>query len=357
MSKVRDSVLTLTLLALISSGPAAVAAYFVVGEGPDAPLALAVAGDGGSGAAPAGAPILAGVLYTRGSPQVDWNGARTPVSDGSYAYLGGEVVSSGADDMGVLQLDGDNKVYMCPGSRMSLARGGDGAYEITIFQGGGRFAFAPGTNYRVQANRAVYSPGPDGASESTVMEVAVFGNHPGGVGCGFGGSVNVAGYPQEGGQEGGQGGGDPIALGTAGPGEIIDLSRALREEASATGAPVIVQPVPMPASARKALQDNVPYPPAPGPIGYLCRCEELKRYAEADGIPDAAIVPRMLPPDTGTLASAASAADGPPAAALALPGSPNPADPGVLGATAPITVPQPLVPIRGHGGGFISTPS
>ena len=46
------------------------------------------------------------------------------------------------------------------------------------------------------------------------------------------------------------------------------------------------------------MRDNAPYPPAPGPIGYLCRCEELKRYAEADGIPDAAIVPRMSPPDS-----------------------------------------------------------
>jgi hypothetical protein len=351
MRKARDPLLSLTLVALVFAGPAALAAYFVAGDRSAPPLMLAAAGDGGSPGATAAAPVLAGVLYTKGSPQVDWNGVRAPISDGSYAYLGGEVVSSGTNDMSVLQLEGDNKVYMCPRSRMSLGLGDDGAYEITIYQGTGRFVFAAGTKYRIHANRSVYSPGADGASEATVVEVAVFGNHPGGVGCGFSGSLNVAGYPAE--------GGEPIALGTAGPGEVIDMSRALSDEEAASGAPVVVNPVPMPSSVQGWLRDNASYPPAPGPIGYLCRCEELKRYAEADGIPAAAITPLMLPPDTDSLAVLTTDDGTPvlPPPALALPDAPNPADPGVLNGDGPLTVPPPLVPIVGSGGGFTSTPS
>jgi hypothetical protein len=97
------------------------------------------------GSTPSAAPVLAGVLYTRGTAQVDWNGEKISVADGSYAYLGGEVVSNGPGDMGVLRLDENNSVYMCPGSRMSVDRTDGGGYRIKIFQGGGRFAFAAGT--------------------------------------------------------------------------------------------------------------------------------------------------------------------------------------------------------------------
>ena len=130
--------------------------------------------------------------------------------------------------------------------------------------------------------------------------------------------MDVAGYPSD-------GSGEPIALGTAGPGEIIDLSRALADEAAASGTPVVMQPIPMPASVQSWLRNNAPYPSAPGPIGYLCRCEELKRYAEADGIPDVAIVPRMLPPDSNALVSLASDTEPPalPPVVLAVPGPPD----------------------------------
>lgn len=361
MSKPRNALLTVTLLALVFSGPAAVAAYLLTGEESGPHLMLAATGDGGPEAvtesanapsAPSGAPVLAGVLYTRGTPRVDWNGVDIPVPDGSYAYLGGEEVSSGEDDMGVLQLDGDNRVYMCPGSRMSVTRGEDGVYRIRIAEGGGRFAFAPGTNFRIRANQGVYSPAAGTGSQPTVVEVAVFQDHPGGVACGFSSSLDVAGYPP--------GGGEPIALGTAGPGEVIDLSRALRDEAAASGAPVIVKPVPMPGDVQAWLRENATYPSEPGPIGYLCRCEELKRYAEADGIPDAAIVPRMSPPDSFALTAllAEDSAPGLPPVVPASPDAPNPADTGVMSHPGTVlTVPPPLVPVRGSGGGVTSTPS
>jgi len=360
MSKARDTLLSLALVGLVFTGPAAVAAYLLSDERSGEPLLLAAAGDGGSASSadspgtsnnPSGSPIVAGVLYTKGSPEVDWNGVETTISDGSYAYLGGEVVSSGKGDMSVLRLEGDNRVYMCPGSRMSMKRGDDGAYEIIISQGAGRFAFAPGTNFRIRVNQGVFSPAPEAASEPTVVEVAVFDNHPGGVACGFSSSLNVVWYPAEGGDT-------PIAMGTAGPGEVIDMSRALNDEEAASGAPVVVQPIPMPASVQGWLRDNAPYPAAPGPIGYLCRCEELKRYSEADGIPEAAIVPRMLPPGTAPLTALAKedGLPGLPPPELAAPGAPNPADPGVL-SDPPLTVPPPLVPVTGSGGGFISTPS
>jgi hypothetical protein len=358
MSKTKDTLLSLTLLGLVFTGPAAVAAYLLSGDRAEAPLVLAAAGDGESvtvtktpspGGNKSAASVLAGVLYTAGTAQVDWNGEKIPVTNGSYAYFGNEVVSTGPGDMGLLQLDGDNRVYMCPGSRMSVAHAGDGAYDINIFQGGGRFAFAPGTNYRIAANRGVYSPSAGSASQSTVVEIAVFKDHPGGVACGFSGSLDVAGYSSD-------GIGGPIALGTAGPGEIIDLSRALRDEAASADTPVVMQPIPMSASVQKSLRDNAPYPREPGPIGYLCRCLELKRYAEADGIPDAAIVPRMLPPDSKALVSLTSDSEPPvlPPIVLAVPGAPD-----ALSTPAPttLTVPPPLIPVTGSGGGFTSTPS
>ena len=144
MSKARDMLLSLTLVALVFTGPAAVAAYLLSGDRSDLPLMLAATSDGASAAVggtsnPDGnqsrAPVLAGVLYTAGTPQVDWNGVNIPVANGSYAYLGGEVVSSGPADMSVLQLDADNSVYMCPDSRMSVTRADDGAYHIRIFPG------------------------------------------------------------------------------------------------------------------------------------------------------------------------------------------------------------------------------
>ena len=345
MSKSRDTLLGLTLLAMVFSGPAAVAAYFLGGDQADVPLILA-ASDDTSGSSDA--PVLAGVLYTTGTPEVDWNGEKTPVADGSYAYLGNEVVSSGPADMGLLQLEGDNSVYMCPDSRISVTRDHKGTYIIKISRGIGRFVFAPGTDYRIEANRSVYTPSAAAKSQATVVEVAVFEGHPGGVACGFSSSMDVAAYPADGGSE-------PIALGTAGPGEIIDASRALENEKATSGAPVVMEPIAMPASVQSSLRDNAPYPPHPGPIGYLCRCGELKRYAEADGIPDAAIVPLMTPPATVPFVPVSLTA--PSAVALATPGAPDPADVGAMGNPTPLTVPPPLVPISGSGGGFTSTPS
>jgi len=348
MSKARDTLLGLTLLAMVFTGPAAVAAYFLGAESGGAPLMLAATEESTSGPTASGPPVLAGVLYTTGEPQVDWNGVKTPVADGSYAYLGDEVVSSGPADMGVLQLEGDNSVYMCPDSRMSVTRDDKGTYHIKIYQGIGRFSFAAGTDYRIEANRGVYTPSAAAKSQPTVVEIAVFGGHPGGVACGFSSSMDVAGYPADGGSE-------PIALGTAGPGEIIDLSRALNDEKATSGAPVVMEPIAMPASVQDSLRNNAPYPAQPGPIGYLCRCGELKRYAEADGIPDTAILPLITPPATEPFVPVKQAA--PPAMALAIPEAPDPADVGVMGNPATVTVPPPLVPITGSGGGFTSTPS
>jgi len=359
MRKLRNLLLTLSLLALVLTGPVAVAAYLLTGEASVSPLVLAAVEDDAAAPVtqpaaplerPASVPVLAGMLYTRGAPQVDWNGVRIPVQDGGYAYLGGERISTADGDMGTLELDGGSRVYVCPGSRMSVTRAGDGAYRIRLDEGTGRFVFDAGVDYRIEANRGVYTPAADSASQPTVVEISVFEDHPGGVMCGFSSSMDVAGYPQE-------GDGGPIALGTAGPGEIIDLSRALRDEASGTGTPVILKPIQMPVSVKSWLRQNAPYPPEPGPIGYLCRCQELKRYAEADGIPEAAIVPLMSPPDGPPVALQESQST----PILADPGVPNPADTGVIPEPASVgevfTVPPPLVPAPGFGGGVTSTAS
>lgn len=367
MSRTRETLAGLALLALIFSGPAAVGAYLLSGDDASDATTLAALGETpsepskaatGGGAARTGNAVLAGVLYTAGTALVDWNGVRIPVENGSYAYLGGEVVSTGPGDLAVLRLDSENSVYLCPSSRMSLARGDDGAYRIRIAEGGGRFAFAPGTDYRIEANRGVLTPSTDGQGDGhpAVVEIAAFRRHPGGVICGFSGHQDVAGYSA-------RDGADPIVLGRVGAGDIVDLSRALRDETASSGSPVIVQPIPMPPDVGSWLERNAAHPESRGFIGYLCRCLELKRYAEADGIPDTAIRPRMFPPEGEALVALAS--DSAPralppqlsAAVLAEPGAPNPADSAVLAsATGPLTVPPPLVPVSGTGGGVSSTP-
>ena len=261
MNNARHTLLSLTLVGLVFTGPAALAAYLLSGDRAEAPLTLAATGDGDSvlatralkpGGNPSAAPASVGVLYTTGTPRVERNGEEIAVTNGDYTYLGNEVVSTGPGDMALLQLYGDNRVYMCPDSRMSVARGADGAYRIKILQGGGRIAFAPGTNYRIEANRGVFSPRAGSPSQPTVVEVAVYQDHPGGVACAFSSSLDVAGY-----SSGGDGG--PTALGNAGPGEIIDLSRALRDEAASTDTPVVMQPIAMSASVRFQLQGGFIY--------------------------------------------------------------------------------------------------
>ena len=366
MSRLNDTFVSLVLIALVFSGPAALAAYWISADQGAEALMTAAAGSGegqadASGAATGkqrdGHPVITGVLYTRGAVTVDWSGVRIPVEDGSYAYLGGETISTPPGSAGLLRLDSDNSAYMCPGSKMSLTRADDGAFEITFYEGGGRFAFAPGADFRIEANQGVVSPGA-GTGKPTVVEIAVFPRHPGGVICGFSSNLDVAGYPE--------GGGDaPIALGTTGPGEIIDLSRALMDESASTGTPVIMQPIKIPADVTRSLQDNMPYPQSPGPIGYLCRCVELKRYSEADGIPDTAIVPRILPPDGDALVRSTTLFVAPvippdlPPVELAVPGVPDAADAAVLSTPSAtvLTVPPPLIPVTGSGGGFSSTPS
>lgn len=362
MRNIRHALMVLGLATLALAGPVAVAAYMLAGEASVPALVLAATGEVGSSplagdsppaGQPPGTPVVAGILYTRGDARVNWNGVQIPVEDGSYAYLGGEAISTGDGDMGVLELDGGGRVYVCPGSRMSVKRGVDGAYHVRIDEGGGRFVFAPGSDYRIEANRGVFTPAAAAASQPTVVEVKVFENHPGGVMCGFSGSMEVAGYRS-------RGDGGPVAIGTTGPGEIVDLSRALGDESAASGTPVVVRPVQMPERVKSWLRENMPYPPQPGPIGYLCRCEELKRYAEADGIPDAAILPLVSPPDTRALVASSELESVPPPV-LADPWPPDPADaavlPGPSNTGEVMTVPPPLVPAPGFGGGSTATPS
>ena len=119
MNNARHLLLSVTLVSLALTGPAAVAAYLLSGDRAEVPLMLAATGDGESALAtrtpkPVGVPSAArvpmGVLYTTGTPRVQRNGEDIRVADGDYAYLGNEVVSTGPGDMGLLQLYGDNRV-------------------------------------------------------------------------------------------------------------------------------------------------------------------------------------------------------------------------------------------------------
>lgn len=361
----RELSMTLALLVLSLLGPAALAA-FVLTRDPGPPGVVLAALDattpttaaGPAATTPAGG--TGGILYTRGTAMVNWNGVNIPVANGSYAYRGGELISTASNAMGMLDLGNDNRIYICPGSRVSLARDAAGAYQLYVGEGTSRYVFGPETAFDVRANRGLVTPRAGAAGGPVVGEISVFQDHPGGVVCSFDNTVDVAGF-------GPGDGGEPIALGSVGAGEIVDLSRALRDERAATGSPVIMSPIPMPAEVRGWLTRNAGPSGNGSFIGYLCRCEQLKRYADADGIPDTAIAPQLQPPEGEPLplSDPAPPLDPPeaPSVALVVPGVPDPADPGVLPPPAPPpqapgpTVPDPVIPIGGSGGGITSTPS
>ena len=81
---------------------------------------------------------------------------------------------------------------------------------------------------------------------------------------------------------------------------------------------------------------------------------EAEAWEEADAV-GTTLLQEASPPATVPFAPVTKT--GLPAVVLATPGAPDPADPGVMPSSTPLTVPPPLVPISGSGGGFISTPS
>ena len=364
MRRARDLSVTLGLLALGLAGPTALAAFVLSRDAqPSHPMLAAVAGAAPSAESRAGSrsgDVLSGMLYTRGSATVDWQGARIPVDDGSYAYLGGELIRTAPNSIGTLELVDGDVIYICPSSRVSLERGPGREYRLFVREGTARYVFGPDTPFSVRANQGLVTPVGGAPGGPVVGEITVFPNHPGGVICNFADTVEVAGFAA--GDEAA-----PIALGSAGAGEIVDLARALRTEQANGGSPVVMQPIPMPSAVSAWLRRNAGPSRSGSFIGYLCRCEELKRYADAEGIPDTAIAPRLTPPQGDRLPlSDPGPKLGPPTApavTLVAPGPPDPADPGVLptpatGRPAPgPVIPAPAVPVGGSGGGFTTTPS
>jgi hypothetical protein len=129
--RLKQTLVSAALLAAVLTAPVALAAYMI-----DAAttagleyLAAATTTEPVTPAAPPATPLVIGQLYTTGPAQVDWNGVRIPVEDSSYAYAGGELISTPPGAMGILRLGDNGTVFICPGSQVRLSREPSGRYS------------------------------------------------------------------------------------------------------------------------------------------------------------------------------------------------------------------------------------
>lgn len=301
----QNNLLRLSLLAMVVSAPAAVVAYLAGGPSGEVPRALVLARAGttdatatptpaGSGAGPSTARLVTGVLFTNGNADVFWNDRRLPVNSGSYAYVGGEAVEIGPQSMGVLELAGGNRVYLCPGTRASLSPAPAGGYEVALERGAARFLFPRREPVAVQTSGRTLALEADGNGEAgLLLEVATSGESGQVTACEFSGFV--AGSSGAGTAAGG---GGPIVYAEAG---------------SAGGL------------SRRELPPGIDTGAAAGEAGgYLCRCEELERYARA--AEEAALAAAQSPAD-GQAEDTAGQTEATVAQAAASPAPPSPAPP------------------------------
>ena len=124
---------------------------------------------------------------------------------------------------------------------------------------------------------------------------------------------------------------------------------------------------PLPDVVLERLRD--PAGGGPGGTAYLCRCEELKRYADAVGVPAQAVAPlaqpptpEQGPPPAPDPAPAVSPPQGAPIS-LGEPGDPNPSatslllPPAAFDASPRLVVPPPLIPPARIGAGGLASQS
>ena len=330
-------------------------------------------------------PLVTGTLYTNGKASVDWNGVIIPVENGTYGYVGNEVISIAPDAMGVLQLDGGT-IFLCPGSKARISRKPDGTYDYQIIAGLNRFMFDEQTPFEIRVNELRLTPqkgqaqegGATGQPKQFVGEVKAH-SKGGCLICELRNNLNAV--DQDSGQ----------SINLAAAGRIVNLSRPdptptkpLAASSSATPTTVLkdgfeVSDQSIPSDVFSAMNAGSGAGGGNAGMEYLCQCEDLKRYADAIGEPmlaEAEPEPKATPEPAASIAAPVQSASSAlvsitppepappvsppdaPIAALAPPGSPVPFDPNVLPppAAGPTTVnlvvpqPQPTIGILGGGG-------
>ncbi len=366
----RNALLVLLLLTVVLGAPVAVGTYFLNAASAPSPIRYSdteseldrVAGkplDSGVVSGRGTSPLVSGTLYTSGSAKVNWSGIQMPVENTTYAYLGGELISTAPNAMGILKLDSGSVVFICPNSRVRVSRESSGEMVVEVISGSGRFMLEEDDPFRVQVNNTVLSAAPNASGESLTRHAysgeSVAVEDGGCVLCNL--SKNLAVRVND---------GSSRQTVTARGGEIVTVK-------GAGGAPGSnpISSLKLPgnvfASMRAAMVSNG----ATG-LGYLCKCRELRDYAERAGEGLAAqpqlalttVVGEPLSdatPGLPQLPNSQPAVAPPPVPDLTVVdgGEPNPFVPGLLPAAGEpqpesdsnIVIPPPLVPGSGSGGG------
>lgn len=344
-------------------------------------------------------PLVAGVLYTNGPVKVNWHGVPIRVDSSSYAYTGGELVTTAPNAMGILRLRGGSTIFICPGSRVRVSHSSTGGYVLNIVDGSSRFMFDANTPFAVRLNDIVMTPGTAAPPPQDAAQTSMF--------------VGEAQAEKDGGcllcalQNGMWVSAPGLTQGTqqsvaAGAGQIIAVpgpqKRGKTTTTALTGSPTRdgdasgVTTIEIPQDLVSTMTAGV------GPdgggvrgIGYLCKCRKLKEYAElaaqaggaaersdASGDHDALQVDAAAP--AGPAGSSTPAVPDPapavtppaiPGLVVAESGPPDPFVPGLIPAAGdgsapgdpppvldtPIIVPPPLIPGSGPGGGGVVSPS
>ncbi|MDH3317129.1 MAG: hypothetical protein OER43_15365, partial [Gammaproteobacteria bacterium] len=112
----RNALQVLLLLTVALGAPVAVSTYLLNAASAPSPIrysdteaaldrATGKPFDSGVVSGSSTSPLVSGVLYTSGSVKVNWSGIQMPVENTTYAYSGGELISTAPNAMGILKLD------------------------------------------------------------------------------------------------------------------------------------------------------------------------------------------------------------------------------------------------------------
>lgn len=310
-----------------------------------------------------GSPLVSGVLYTNGPVKVNWSGVQIPVENSTYAYLGGELISTAPNAMGILKLNSGSVVFICPDSRVRLWRNSSGEILLEVTAGSGRFMFEESDTFRVRVNNTSLRAASDGRGEALTGHAytgeGVATEDGGCVLCNLSKSLEVSVDHAS-----------TKKTTTAKGGQIVSVS--------GSGGTSSIARLELPGKVFAGMRDAVVSNGATG-LGYLCKCRELKEYAEragerlagqpglalstllaqTDGYPNQptgdASPGLPQPPDSRPAVAPPPVPD----VTVADSGAPGPFVPGLLPAAGEqppqtdsnIVVPPPLVPGSGSGGG------
>ncbi len=374
-NKRRSNVAMLILLLSVAFGvPMALGSYLLNAASAPAPLTVAsgeptlersAAGSShaGSVSGAISSPLVSGVLYTNGPVEVNWGGARIPVENTTYAFSGGELISTAPNAMGILKLDSGSMVFICPNSRVRVSRLSSGETLLEVIAGSGRFMFEDNDAFRVEVNNTTLSAAPDESGDALTRHAytgeSVATEDGGCLVCNLSKGLELRvdqGLTKR----------SAMAKG----GQIVSVSGA--------GGPNPISSFKLPANVFAGMRAAMVSNGATG-LGYLCKCRELKDYAERAGErlagqPDLTLSTALAQDEGGPNGPTSDAAptlppppDTRPAVApppvpdvtVADTGEPDPFVPGLLPAvgeaqpqTDPnVVVPPPLVPGSGSGGG------